>query len=76
MRGYAKRGELKPKSRKGKLDVEVLKWHGLNAQRMKDPFFFVHLFLPIHDPDLSGVDKDSRMPYFTDARAFTNVYTA
>lgn len=76
VRGDAKMGDLKPKSRKGKLDVKVLKKHGLNTLRMKDPFFFLQLLLPIHDPNLSGVEEDGRMPYFTDARVFTNVYAA
>ena len=36
-----KNGNLKPKDRMGCLDVDVLKKHGLNAERVKNnPMFF------------------------------------
>ena len=74
-RGDAKKGDLKPESRKGCLDAGLLKKHGLTAERMKrDPLFFLQLLLPICDPSRSGIDNDERIAFFQHARACTNVY--
>ena len=48
MRGSAKHGDLKPKERMGCLDADVLKKHGLNAERVKnDPMVLLHHAFPI-----------------------------
>ena len=64
--GEVKLGDLKPESRKGCLDVNVLKKHGLTAERVRnDPLFFLQLLLPIYDPALLDIEGDDRMPHFT-----------
>jgi len=76
-RGDAKQGNLKPLSRRGSLDVDVLRKHGLTADRMtNDPLFFYQLLFPFCDPKKSGVEDDNRMPYYTLATICTNVYAA
>ena len=76
VRGDATKEDLKPKSRKGSLDVEVLKKLGLDATRVeRDPLFFLTCLLPICDPQRSGIEGDNRMPFFTHARACTNIYS-
>ena len=68
-------GNLKPKSRKGCLDVDVLKKHGLMAARVRnDPMFFYQMIFPFCDPSESGVTNDHRMPYFSNATVCTNMY--
>ena len=69
-------GNLKPESRRGCLDVDILKKHGLDATRMHngDPLFFYQMLFPICDPKRSSVDNDGRMPYFSVASICTNVY--
>jgi hypothetical protein len=48
VRGTATRDNLKPANRKGCLDADHLRAHGLTAKRMKStPFFFLQLLLPI-----------------------------
>ncbi|KAL7528119.1 hypothetical protein ACHAXR_005384 [Thalassiosira sp. AJA248-18] len=75
VRGTAKRGDIKPSDRKGCLDVDVLKQHGMTADRAKnDPLFIFQLLLPMCDPKRSGINGDRRMPYFTTVRAHTNTY--
>ena len=77
VRDDASHGNLKPESRKGRLDVDILKKHGLNATRMKDdPLFFYQMLFPIADPKHSTIDGDGRMPYFSMASVCTNVYAA
>ena len=74
-RGDSKRGNLKLASQQGFLDVNVLKAHVCNAERIKnDPIFFLQLLLPICDPLRSGVANDDCIPFFQHARACTNVY--
>ena len=74
-RGGATRVDLKPTSRMGCLDVEVLKKHGLTATRMKnDPMFFYQLLLPICNPTESGITDDHRMSYYSNTTGFTNMY--
>ena len=76
VRGDATKEDLKPKSRKGSLDVEVLKKLGLDATRVeRDPLFFLTCLLPICDPQRSGIEGDNRMLFFTHARACTNIYS-
>ena len=51
VRGSAKKLDMKPKDRMGCLDVDVLKKHGLNAERVKnDPMFFFTMLCPICPP--------------------------
>ena len=71
-----KGGNLKPDDRKGMLDANVLKKHGMNKDRMVDPMFFFQCLLPVCNPKESGIPGDGRMPYFTEASAFTNIYAA
>jgi len=86
VRGSATYGNLKPLDRMGCLDVDVLKKHGLNANRVKnDPLFFFTLMFPICPPSriegdkcisVNGVEGDTRMPYFSTLAQFTNVYAS
>ena len=47
VRTGAKFGDLKPESRRGCLDANVLRKHGLNAERMRHvPLFFYQLLFP------------------------------
>lgn len=56
--------------------MEALKKLGLNATRVeRDPLFFLTCLLPICDPQRSGIEGDNRMPFFTHARACTNIYS-
>lgn len=73
----ASRDELKPQSRKGCLDVDVLTKHGLTSSRVaEDPLFFLQMLLPIMSPSDSGVDGDHRMPYYSNAAVLTNMYAS
>ncbi len=68
-------GNLKPKSRMGSLDVDVLKKHGLTAERVRnDPMFFYQMLFPFCNPLESGIANDHRIPYFAHATVFTNMY--
>lgn len=67
-------GTIKPASRKGCLDVNVLKKHGMTIERLRDPAFFLQLLLPFCNPNESGLADDHRMPYFSHAAVCTNVY--
>jgi hypothetical protein len=70
-------GNLKPLSRAGCLDVDVLKRHGLTAIRVRDdPLFFFQMLFPIMSPSESGVDHDHRMPYFSNVAMLTNLYAS
>jgi hypothetical protein len=74
-RGTATKDCLKPADRKGSLDADRLRRHGLTPERMRsDPLFFLQLLLPICKPKRSGVDGDERMPFFTTVTANTNGY--
>jgi len=75
VRTDAKKGNLKPSSRRGALDAALLKRHGMSAERMDDPMFFLQLLLPISDPKESGIDEDDRVPYFTHITMCTNGYS-
>lgn len=76
VRGDAVYNNLKPESRRGSLDKDVLVKHGLTKERMmnRDALFFYQLLFPIADPKTSGVELDGRMPYFTYVAVCTNVY--
>ena len=64
VRGPATKDKIKPAKRKGCLDANRLRAHGLTGERMKnDPFFFLQLLLPVCDPKRSGIDGDDRMPF-------------
>ncbi len=77
VRGDASHGNLKPENRRGCLDVDILKKHGLNEARMRDdPLFFYQMLFPIADPKHTAIDGDCRMPYFSMASICTNVYAA
>ena len=75
MRSGAIEGNLKPQSRGGFLDVDVLTKHGLTADRVKrDPLFFLQMLLPIMPPSDSDIANDHRIPYFSNAAIFSNIY--
>ena len=71
----AKFGDLKPEPRRGCLDANVLRKHGLTAERMRrDPLFFYQLLFPFCAPSDSGVAEDHRMPFYSNISVFTNMY--
>jgi hypothetical protein len=77
VRGNATRQNLFTDDRKGCLDAERLKAHGLTKQRMveKDAFFFLQLLLPLGDTSESKRSRgDGRMPFFNHASQLTNIY--
>ncbi len=66
VRGDATRENLKPSSRQGCLDVNVLTKHGLTAGRVaNDPLWFLQMLFPLCQPQNSTVDDDQRIPFFT-----------
>ena len=68
---------MKPHSREGSLDIDVLTKHGLTADRVKsDPLFFLHMLLPIMPPSDSGIEDYHRMPYFSNAAIWSNTYAS
>jgi hypothetical protein len=76
-RGDASAMNLKPESRRGSLDVNVLKKHGCDGSRVRDdPLFFYQLLFPFCDPELNGIEDDCRMPYFSHVANCTNIYAA
>jgi hypothetical protein len=71
----AKFGDLKPESRRGCLEANVLRKHGLTAEQMRhDPLFFYQLLFPFCAPSDSGVAEDHRMPFYSNVSVFTNMY--
>ena len=75
VRGSATKDNMFPEERRGSLDVDVLKRHGINKHKVKNsPLAFLQLLLPICDPKQSGIPDDGRMPFVTDARQYTNTY--
>ena len=77
VRHGATQQDLKPANRKGSLDVDVLKKHGCNADRVRDdPLFFYQLLFPFSPPESSGIVDDSRMPYYSHVAILTNVYAS
>ena len=78
---YVRKGatseNLKPLSRRGCLDVDVLKRHGLTANRVRsDPMFFFQMLFPLMSPGESNVEDDHRMPYFSNVAMLTNLYAS
>ncbi len=76
---YARTGanfsNLKPDSRKGCLNANMLRKHGLNAEQMRhDPLFFYQLLFPFCAPSDSGVAGNHRMPFYSNVSVFTNMY--
>ena len=72
----AAKGNMKPTSRRGILDIDRLKAHGLTKEiAWNDPMFFWQLLFPIADPSVSGVANDTRIPYISHATACTNGYS-
>jgi hypothetical protein len=68
-------GNLKPGSRKGCLDVKVLRHHGLTPDQVhNNPMFFHRMLFPFCNLSESGVESDHRMPYFSNVSVFTNMY--
>ena len=43
---------------------------------MEEPLFFFQCLLPVCNPKESGIPNDGRMPFFTEASTFTNIYAA
>ena len=76
VRDDATQSNLKPASRKGCLDANVLRKHGMTSTRMQDEdaLFFYQMIFPICNPKNSGIDGDNRMPFFTFAASCTNIY--
>jgi hypothetical protein len=57
--------------------MDVLKKHGCTADRVRDdPFFFYQLLFTLSPPESSGIEDDSRMPYFSQVAILTNVYAS
>src|SRR5210317_1896359 len=78
-RGGATTQEMFPDSRKGSMDVEVLKRCGLSSERMinQDAMFWFQILLPFGDPTKSGVaGGDPRLPFYSDVVRFTDIYRA
>ncbi len=68
-------GNLKSGSRKGCLDVEVLRQHGLTADQVRNhPMFFYQMLFPFCNLSESSVESDHRMSYFSNVSVFTNMY--
>jgi hypothetical protein len=77
VRDDATQQNLKPDSRRGSLDVNVLRKHGCDADRVRsDPLFFYQLLFPFCPPETSGIENDDRMPYYSNLAIFTNVYAS
>jgi hypothetical protein len=77
VRGEATQQDLKPDSRKGSLDANILRKHGCDADRVRDdPLFFYQLLFPFCPPESSGIEDDSRMPYHSHVAIFTNIYAS
>ena len=77
VRGEATQHDLKPDSRKGSLDANILRKHGCDADRVRDdPLFFYQLLFPFCPPESSGIEDDSRMPYHSHVAIFTNIYAS
>jgi hypothetical protein len=64
-----------PKEREGALDVEKLIRFGITKERLqnKDAMFIYQLLNPFIDPSRSGINDDTRKPYYTDVTRFTNI---
>lgn len=61
-------GNLFPEERLGSLDADILKRHLGMSKRILDEkkfLFFYQLILPIYDAEMSGVNKDKRLPYYS-----------
>ena len=69
---------IQPQYRKPLLDGELLKKHGLVKEKIEqcDALFFFFLILPQCDIEKgdSGVEGDTRKPFYSEARKFTNKY--
>ncbi len=77
VRGEATQDNIKPSSRRGSLDVNVLKKHGLTAQRVAhDPLWFFQMIFPLCQTTNSKIEDDNRMPYFTQVTWYTHIYAA
>jgi hypothetical protein len=77
VRHGATQQDLKPANRKGSLDVDVLKNHGCNADWVRDDaLFFYQLLFPLSPPESSGIEDDSRMPYYSNIAILANVYVS
>jgi hypothetical protein len=77
VRDDASQLNLRPESRLGSLDVNVLNKHGCNADCIRDdPLFFYQLLFPFCPPDMSKVEGDCCMPYFSHVAMFTNIYAS
>ena len=77
VRGDATQLDLKPNSHRGCLDVDILMKHGCDFDRVReDPLFFYQLLFPICPPDMSDIENDGQMPYFSHVATCTNVYAS
>ena len=72
----ATRADLKPESRKGGLDKDCLKKHGLTEDQMK----MIHVLLPaaisLQNITLTGIEDDRRMAYFSQVSICKNVHAS
>lgn len=76
VRGEATRQNIRPLSRNGMLDVDVLKKHGLNTERVRsDPLFFFQMLFPLSHTSTT-VEGDNRIPFFTLVTWYTHIYAA
>ena len=79
-RNGATNDNLFPSERRGMLDPEKLKLHGLSKERMcndlglPDAAFFYQLLLPFCDPEKSGLPGDKRKAFYTKVQQYSNSY--
>jgi hypothetical protein len=75
-RSGASRDDMFPDSRKGSLDVDVLRKLGMTKSRMdeKDALFLFHLVMLICNPALSGIKEDPQRAFYSDVETFSNLY--
>ena len=73
----ATKEDIKPASRQGCLDVDILKKHGLTAERVRnDPLWFFQMLFPLFHTNNSPVESDNRIPFFTQMTWYTHIYAA
>ena len=75
-RKYASRKNLFPKERKGCLDVNKLKRHGVTRERLrnKDLLLIYQFILPIHDMQDTKITNDGRIPFYSKKVVWDNNY--
>lgn len=74
--GATTTSNLFPEEMRGCLDKDQLFKLGMNASKVQncDALFFFQLLWPICEPSRSGVEGDTRIPFFTLVEQYTNIY--